>query len=169
MCRSVGSSSSQLHPLQVEIKRGWEKLIINKGIKQDFLAIKCGVDKSQISHWKNPESTEFPSWPRLTQLVEAMQEWPGVMRHEPLEEMNRYFGCRASDINYNSEISIDALMSLFAGSSGKALQAFLQATSPDSPGGRNLTKEERVELQPIVHYLRHLAEALDDAVNGGAQ
>lgn len=169
MCRSVGSSHSQLHPLQVEVKRGWQKLKITKGIKQDFLANRCGVDKSQMSRWLNPEEHEFPSWQKLPVLLEAMQEWPEVMPHEPLEELARYFGCRASDISQQPSLSVDALMSLFAGSSGKTLQAFLEATSPASPGGRLLTPQEQQDLQPLVHRLHHLVEALDAAVNGGSR
>lgn len=44
MSQILGRKPAQLHPYQVDIKRGWEKLIVNRGIKQDWLAMECDLD-----------------------------------------------------------------------------------------------------------------------------
>ena len=169
MCRNMGSVSTQLHPLLVEIKKGWQRLKVTKDIKQDFLANRCGVDKGQISRWLNPDEHESPNWPRLAQLIEAMQEWPDVEAHEPIEAFARYFGCNVSDINHRSHGSLEKLAGLLALNSGKTLQILLEVTAPNSEGGRKITDSEKVALGPVAHYLRHLADDLDDRINGGVQ
>jgi transcriptional regulator with XRE-family HTH domain len=152
------------------MKRSWARLIAVKEIKQDFLAMRCGVDKSQISRWKNEDETEFPSHAKLAALIEAMQAWPGVERHEPIEALSHYFGCHSSDINKHAHGSLTKLAGMLALSSGKALQALLDVMSPESAGGQRITEEEQQkELGPVVHKLRFLADELDDRLNGGAR
>ena len=50
--------------------------------------------------------------------------------------------------------------------SGQALQLILQALSPDSEGGVDVTDDERAMMRPTVTALRRLADDLDDAVEG---
>ena len=169
MCKSIGSSQTQLHPFLVAMKEGWERLIVTKKIKQDWLAARCGVDKSQISRWKSPDEHDFPPFPKLALFIEAMQEWPEVARHEPIEDFARYFGCQVSDADYTAHGPLDKLAGLLALNSGKALQVLLEVTSPSSEGGREITENERELVGPLLHYLRHIVEDLDGQVNGGAR
>ena len=161
MTANIRSMPAQLHPLHVALKRSWEKLIIVREIKQDWLAERCGVNKSTISRWKDPDAPDFPPTLQMAKFIEALQEWPGVEKWEPLEAFNIYFGCHVAELHQVNQ-PLNTLAGLLALDTGKVMNKFLEITAPDSDGGVEITPDELEMLAPIVHHLRRIADDLDD-------
>lgn len=168
MTGSVEKNGPQLHPLQRALKVSWRKLVVNREIKQLFLAMRCHVDESRVSRWLNPDMPDFPPTSQMALLLEAMQEWPEVEKWEPLEAFNTYFGCHVATLQ-NSHRSLQELAALMALKSGQALNLFIQALAPDSEGGVDLGPGEAESLRPVVATLRRLADDLDDELNGAEE
>ena len=164
MAVNIHASPPQLHPLHRALKSAWQKLIVTREVKQAWLAIKCGCDESRISRWINPNVEDFPPTLQMAKLIEALQEWPGVERWEPLEAFNEYFGCRVAEL-HRAHRPLTALMSILATDQAKVVSAFISAMAQDGP---DLTDHERALLAPMVHHLRRIADDLDDELTGGA-
>ena len=169
MASSVGQKEAQLHPLHRALKESWQRLVVNKKVKQAWLAIKCEVDESRISRWLNQGETNFPPVLSMAQFIEALQEWPGVEKWEPLEAFNQYFGCPVAPFNHTLA-SVDALTGILAMDTGKLTNAVLEARRPDSDGGQEITAQERqMMLAPISSHLRRIADDLDDEISGASK
>lgn len=164
MMSNVPSKLPQLHPLQRALKEGWRRLVVLKEIKQLYLATRCETDESRISRWLNPAEPDFPPFPQMARLIEAMQEWPGVEHHEPLEPFNTYFGCRVAGIQ-SVQQPLNDLVGLLGLKTGQVVQLFLQAITPESEGGRTVTANEAQALRPAVALLRRVADDVDDLLS----
>ena len=165
MPNKIPEVSPQLHPLQRAMKVSWNKLVAIREVKQLYLATRCKVDESRVSRWLNPATPDFPPTRQLADFVEALQEWPGIQPWEPLEAFNVYFGCHVAPLHRAAE-PILQLAALAAGASGRLFQQLLQALSPDSEGGVDVTDAERATMLPTIAALRRLADDLDDVIEG---
>ena len=165
MVANMHTDQAQLHPLHRALKESWQRLVVNKKVKQAWLAARCEVDDSCVSRWINPNVPDFPPPIAMAQLIEALQEWPGVEKWEPLEAFNVYFGCHVAEMHRTHQPLRD-LAGLLAITTGKALQLILQALSPDSDGGIEITEAECTQIRPAISALRRVADDLDDRVNG---
>lgn len=163
MPNRIEEKVAQLHPLRRALKKAWRKLVVAHEVKQLYLARSCDTDESRVSRWLNPDLPDFPPTDQMVKLIEALQEWPGIERWEPLEEWNAYFGCEVAAL-HRAKAPILELASLVAGETGKLLQQILQAQSPDSPGGTEIVTSEKWDLKPHVAKLRRLFDEWDDAL-----
>jgi len=165
MTRNISADAPQLHPLHRALKESWQRLVINKKVKQAWLALRCEVDESRISRWINPGLPDFPPTLSMALFIEALQEWPGVEKWEPLDAFNQYFGCHVAPMNRVQQ-TVHALAGIVALDTGKLVNAILDASRPDSDGGTDITaKERRGSLAPISSHLRRVADDLDDLIS----
>lgn len=164
MMQRIAGKQTQIHPSKLEMKRWWNKIVAKYDLKKSWLACRCDVDNSSITHWLDTDTADFPNWDHMVTFIEALQEGMGVEPWEPVDAFARYFGCIAFASRGGKNRPIQTLAALVALQCGKVTSYLLQAQSNDSEDGTGISITEREELKVLVGQMRRFCDDLDDSL-----
>lgn len=139
-----------------------------EGVSADWIAeYVLGLSGTALSQYRSDDpARNLPYWAVLKL----------TRRLERLDFLRSTLSAIGVEVSWKDEArpahettDLHTLAGLLALQSGKALQAFIEVTSPNSEGGSSLSHTEHALLSPVVHHLRRLADDLDDRLsNAGA-